>query len=92
MEESGFWFAAADCPECNVGRLAFAVRLDGSTHYLLCLECGANYVEPPGPGGENLAFDTPPEELAHMPQWASWANIEARGWGGAVAGHRHDPK
>ena len=60
---TGYWYSKVACPECNEGRLAFAVRKDGRTHYLLCLNCGANYNEPPQPGDNNPAFDTPVEEL-----------------------------
>jgi hypothetical protein len=86
VNQSGYWYADVDCPECNAGRLAFALRRDGRTHYLLCVECGANYAEPPAPGDENPAFDPPTDELTDLPRWASRAEIEARGWGGSVAG------
>jgi hypothetical protein len=87
MDQSGYWYADVECPECNASRLAFAIRCDGGTHYLLCVECGANYEEPPGPGDENPAFDAPTGELGHAPRWASRSEIEARGWGRFVAGH-----
>jgi hypothetical protein len=70
--------------------VAFAVRRDGRTLYLLCVECGANYEQPTGPEDENPAFDTPTEELMDAPRWASRAAIEARGWGESVAGHSAD--
>jgi hypothetical protein len=79
------YYAEVGCPECNTGRLAFAVRRDGQTCFLLCLECGANYDEPPAPADLNPAYDSPPDELSHPPRWATREEIEARGWGRSVA-------
>jgi hypothetical protein len=81
---SEYWYCRALCGECNVGRLAFAVRRAG-TCYLLCLECGANY-DQPVPSAENEAFDTPVEELMDPPRWATRQQVEARGWGQHIAG------
>ena len=87
MEQTDYWYADVECPECNASRLAFAVRRDGRNQYLLCLECGANYEEPPGPDAENPAFDTPTNELGLPTLWASRDDIETRGWGKFIAGH-----
>jgi hypothetical protein len=81
---NGYWYSPAECPECNVGPLAFAVRRDG-TCYLLCLDCGANYASPPGPADSHPAFDPPPDELMDPPRWATREQIEQHGW--SVAGH-----
>jgi hypothetical protein len=86
MEPHGYWYATTTCPECNAGQLAFAVRRDGCTYYLLCVECGANYEAPPRPDEHNIAFDPPAEELADPPRWAARGDIEARGWGGSIEG------
>jgi hypothetical protein len=81
-----YWHAKTVCPECNAGQLAFAVRRDGRTCYLLCVECGANYEHPPFPDEHNPAFDTPVDELADAPRWATRSEIEAQGWGEAIGG------
>lgn len=86
MEPQGYWYSKVACPECNEGRLAFAVRKDGRTHYLLCLNCGANFNEPPQTGENNPAFDTPVEELNDPLTWASQQEIEGHGWSGFVGG------
>ena len=70
MEQSGYWFTDAECAECNAGRLAFAVRRDGRTCFLLCVDCGANYAEPPRPGDENPAFDPAGVEISTVDSWA----------------------
>jgi hypothetical protein len=90
VAQNGYWYSKETCPECNEARLAFAVRRDGSTFYLLCENCGANYDAPPQPDEHNPDFDTPVEELKDPPRWASREEIEHRGWGGSVAGHCKD--
>ena len=90
MEQCSYWYAQTACPECNEGWLAFAVRRDGLTCYLLCLNCGANYEHPPMPEEHNPAFDTPADELMDAPRWALREDIEAQGWGGFVAGQSED--
>jgi hypothetical protein len=87
VNQGGYWYAGTACPECNAGRLAFAVRRDGRTCFLLCRECGANYLEPSPPSDHNPALDTPADELEYVPGWATREEIEARGWGAAVAGY-----
>jgi hypothetical protein len=86
MEQHGYWYSTVACPECNEGQLTFAVRKAGRTHYLLCLNCGANYKEPPQPGEHNPAFDTPVEELNGPWHWASQQEIAGHGWSVFVAG------
>jgi hypothetical protein len=73
---AGCYYAKLRCPECIYGRLAFAIRRDEQTCYLLCVECGGNYDEPP----KSSAYDMPQDELSHSPRWATRAEIEAKGF------------
>ena len=82
----GYWYSTETCPCCGAGVLAFAVGADEQTQFVWCDECDSFYLEPaPAEWGQAVY---PPDPALPLPmRWAQREEVEARGWGGFVAGY-----